>query len=225
MTLKQTAVTSAIGLALAGASLSAQANLTTTTILSFGGNSYFTVQVSDTTFTTTNIASFLGIHIGVLQPAFGTHGGKPNGTESPSVDIPHSFFGNTGLWQIIGTPVTVLSQSGNTATLDFTGWDWPWNGIASIPVNDPVNFPSDTGIANLVCSLASCSNTSSYTLDHAGHVPIGDQSGFGGVLFSTHLEGQFSAVPVPAAFWLFGSGIAGITAFARRRGAKYQRGA
>jgi hypothetical protein len=228
MKLKQTAVASAIGLALAGASLSAQANLTTTSVLSFtlgtssgpaGSGSWFGIGVDPGNNITvyTPIESFQGIRIGVLQPASGTHSGLPDGTESPSVSKPDSLFGNTGLWQIIGTPVTQLSHSGNTATLDFRGWDWPWNGTSSIPQSDPVNFPGDTGIATMTCSLASCSNTSSYTLDYAGHVPLGNSSGLGGAPFTTHLEGQVEAVPLPAALWLFGSGIAGLAAFARRR--------
>jgi hypothetical protein len=230
MKLKQTAVASAIGLALAGTSLSAQANLTTTTVLSFtlgtsngpvGSGSWFGVGVDPGNNITvyTPIESFQGIHIGVLQPASGTHAGAPNGTESPSVSKPDLFFANTGLWQIIGTPVTQISHSGNTATLDFRGWDWPWNGIPSIPQSDPANFPGDTGIATMTCSLASCSNTSSYTLDYAGHVPLSHPSGFGGVVFTTHLEGHVGPepIPLPAALWLFGSGIAGLAAFARRR--------
>lgn len=233
MKLKKSAVTAAVSLALGGASLSAQANLTTTAVLSFtlwdmstsvpvvGDGSWFGVDVDPANNITvyTPIESFEGIRIGYLQPASGTHSGFPNGSESPSVSKPDTFFANTGLWQVIGTPVTVLSQSGNSATLDFQGWDWPWNGISSIPMSDSTNFSSDTGIATMTCSSVSCSNTSSYTLDYAGHVPLGDPSGFGGVLFTTHLEGHIgpAPVPVPAALWLFGSGIAGLAAMARRR--------
>lgn len=232
MKLTKSAVASAIGLALAGASLSAQANLTTTTVLSFtpapggtsgtqpalGSGSWFSILVDpgNNQQIYTPIDSFQGVHIGVLQPASSSHPGAPDGSESPSVDMPHEFFSNTGMHGINGPAVTVASQSGGSATLNFTGWYWDWNGVNDIQLYEP--SLGDTGIATLTCSSASCSNTSSYTLDYTGHIEIGGPAGFGGEQYSLHLEGQIaSPVPVPAAVWLFGSGLAGVVAMARRR--------
>ncbi len=53
-----------------------------------------------------------------------------------------------------------------------------------------------------------------------GPRPKGDVSGFGGVLYGLHLEGKIgggAAVPVPAAAWLFGSGLIGLVGIARRK--------
>ena len=68
-------------------------------------------------------------------------------------------------------------------------------------------FPGDTGLATITCSTLSCSHGNSYVLDYSGHVPFDGSSGFGGVHYSLHLEGVVSAVPVPAAIWLFSSGL------------------
>lgn len=54
------------------------------------------------------------------------------------------------------------------------------------------------------------------TLNHFATVPIGDPSGTGGVSYALHLEGTISAVPVPVAMWLFGSGLLGLIGVARR---------
>ena len=157
-----------------------------------------------------------GIILGTAQAASGSHSGAPDGTESPGIDNPWSFFGNTGMHQST-SPVNILSASGNTMTLDFTGWNVTWNGISSIPMGgDTANFPTDTGIATVTCAV-DCAVGDTYVLDYAAHVPLGDASGFGGVAYAIHLEGTISAVPVPAAVWLFGSGLLGLAGVARRR--------
>jgi hypothetical protein len=140
-------------------------------------------------------------------------------TETPSIDEPWGFFGNTGMHYTMGTAVTeVGSHTGNTAELDFSGWTVTWNGIPVIPMGgDSVNFTEDTGKALITCSTDSCSVSSTYVLDYEAHVPIGDASGFGGVKYTLHLEGHVAPVPLPAAAWLFGSGLLGLAGVARRR--------
>ncbi|WJW75207.1 VPLPA-CTERM sorting domain-containing protein [Thiohalobacter sp. IOR34] len=174
----------------------------------------------------TPIAPFNGVIVdGVTtQAASDSHSGEPDGSENPDIDDPWSFFGNTGMHQTT-SPISVVSNDGaGTVELDFTGWDVTWNGIASIPMGgDTANFASDTGIAVMTCGV-DCGDGDTFVLDYAAHVPLGDASGFGGVAYALHLEGTISgtlpavsAVPVPAAVWLFGSGLVGLVGVARRK--------
>jgi hypothetical protein len=248
MKMKKTTLSAAMAVALGGVSANALADLTTTAVLQFNPglcadgsiatqntNCYYSAPVSSGSFFAMDgngdgqlkakefvgITMNNGITIGVVQGASGSHGGPPNGTESPNIDLPWNFFGNTGMHQTT-SPITVLTDNGATKTLDFSGWDVTWNGLASIPMGgDTANFPADTGIATITCSTASCSASSTFVLDYQAHVPSGDPSNFGGVLYGLHLEGHVAGaaavIPVPAAAWLFGSGLVGLVGIARRR--------
>jgi len=157
----------------------------------------------------TPIGSFNGIHIGSSQAAGGSHTGGINGSESPNIDAPWTFFGGTGMHQTTSR-ITATSVTANGATLDMSGWNWNWNGIPSIPL-------VQQGAAIMNCTPgSSCSNSSSYTLDAAFHV---NGAGFTTVSYALHLEGHVSNVPVPAAIWLFGSGLIGLFGIARRKNA------
>ncbi len=148
-----------------------------------------------------------------LTPATGSHAGSINGSESPVSDI-WEFFGNTGM-DYLTSPMV----DNGDGTVDMTGWNVTWNGIAVIPMGgDPANFAGDTGLGILSCGA--CGVSDAFTLDYAAHVPLGDASGFGGVAYALHLEGtvaSVSSVPVPAAVWLFGSGLLGLVGVARRK--------
>ena len=133
----------------------------------------------------TRIESFRGIVIGESQLASGSHSGLVNGSESPDIDLPWNFFGNTGMHQTIA-PVTVLSGSGNTQTLDMSVWNVTWNGIPSIPM-------VPTGDAVVTCDT-NCSNGENFTLDAAFHT---NGAGFTTVPYSLHLEGVISGPGEP----------------------------
>lgn len=112
-------------------------------------------------------------------------------------------------------PTSVVSASGNTATLDFSGISVDWNGIDAIPLHDPIGFPADTGLAFITCAN-DCGLGDTYILDYAGHTTL-TQTGKDGVPFLIHLEGTVTAVPLPAGVWLFGSGLLGLVEMARRK--------
>jgi len=182
--------------------------------------SFFTIGGSNA-----NLSNFNGIILGTTQLASGSHSGPFNGTEQPGIDIPWEFSSNTGMHQST-SPINIISQT----ELDFTGWSVTWNGIADINLGgcgqiDPADnggfsgcdFDRDgtddavnTGIANITIT------GDTYVLDYFANVSTFDPSGKGNAGYSLHLEGIIiHAVPVPAAVWLFGSGLLGLMGVAR----------
>ncbi|MHB8474372.1 MAG: VPLPA-CTERM sorting domain-containing protein [Gammaproteobacteria bacterium] len=200
------------------------------------GASWFSMQVGPTTTLYTGVQNGLdgGIKVGVAQtlpPGVVSHGGAPYGgtftTDTGRIDTGWGFFGNTGMDFTIN-PTNVTSGGGNSgSTLDFTGWRVTWNTIPVINMGGgsqvvtgtkgTTTYNNGTGLATVTCSDASCSNGSTFTLDYSAVVPQKDPSGFGGVPYALHLTGTVSSVPVPAAAWLFGSGLVGLVGVARRK--------
>ena len=237
MDLKKTTLGTAIVAAMGGVSMSAQAALSNTATLQFDTGSPFVASCllgtvppcSDTRFEETDmggsyfgmdtidgngsispaektaISMFAPLAIAGGQVAAGSHAGNPDGSESPAIDNAWGFAGNTGMHSN-SAPIT-WTGTGSTKTLDIPGWAVIWSGFDE---NNPITMP---GTATLVCSTASCSDTSTYTLDMSIHVPVA----FTSVAYTLHLEGHVNAVPVPAAAWLFGSGVIGLAGVARRR--------
>ncbi len=132
-------------------------------------------------------------------------------TESPGIDEPWKFFGYTGM-SFATTGITVVADDGaGNFELDFSGWRLNWLGVPSVDVGNGAN-------AILTCSTAACEAGATFTLDYAATIPFGDPSGFGGVPYALHLVGgTIGEVPVPAAVWLFGSGLVGLLGIARRK--------
>lgn len=164
-----------------------------------------------------------GVVMGVTQIALGSHYGSPDGTESPRIDAPTEFYGTTGMHGN-STPVTILSDLGTTKLLDFSGWHYIFNGIepttpsVGIWLGSNYSDPASSGIATLVCGTVACSNGDTFTLDYAARVPLGEPTCCGGLYYELHIEGVIQgAVPVPAAAWLFGSGMLALLSAAGRR--------
>ena len=205
----------AIAIALMAAAGSANAALVNGSILTIDAGSNFTMEVSPGFHLPTAITGLNGIELGTTQAASGSHTGAPDATESPNIDNPWLFFGNTGM-HYTSAATNVLSASGNTATVDMSGWGVTWNGIAAIPMGSGAWGTNADGVADITCGV-DCSVGDTYTLTYTATVPVGDASGFGGVAYGLNLTGTVSEVPVPAAVWLFGSGLVGLAAVARRR--------
>jgi hypothetical protein len=163
----------------------------------------------------------IGSYPNVTQLASGSHAGFPNGNETPSIDAPWAFYGNTGM-HLTQSPVTVASNNNaGTVTLEFAGWKVAWNGIEDgnasflyIPMGgcalNGVQYCAggtdiDAGTtSSLTCysdagrtTIADCSLGSYFLLSHSAHVPLGDPSGFGGVLYGLQLVGQIGGFNTP----------------------------
>lgn len=180
-----------------------------------GSGSWFAISPSPGQFVYTPVTSFNGLDInGGAQPASGSHSGLPDGSESPYIDLPWSFFGNTGM-HMTTSPVNVISQSGNTVLLDFSGWSVTWTDQI-IELGGASWGSNPDGIAILTCAI-DCSNigtvegNEAWTLDYTSTVQSG---AFLGVQYALHLE---SVVPLPAAVWLFVPGLLSLVALGRRK--------
>lgn len=136
------------------------------------------------------------------------------------VTAPDTFYSATGYWLF-----TIAPTGSTEGGLDMSGWNWPWNGVPSIPLGSGAWQPGNC--ADLGCSGYTFTDGigrlqwdgmygHAYTLDFASTVPLGEPSGFGGVQFYTHLEGVV-AIPEPAQVWMFAAALPILFGFAKRR--------
>ncbi|MDN5941657.1 MAG: VPLPA-CTERM sorting domain-containing protein [Nitrospira sp.] len=111
-----------------------------------------------------------------------------------------AFPGNPG-----GAPAPTGSTTGSTMTVDLSSL---FAGVTGPLFNSTLNIGEPaTGTFNTTTNAFNISWTQPFT-----GVPFLTSGNF-------RLQGtaQLAAVPLPAAVWLFGSGVAGVIAFARRR--------
>lgn len=166
-----------------------------------------------------------GLVIGTTTAQGASHPGAVTSGDTNAIDRPWTFFSNTG-----SDYVTVPVTGGTTAGLNLSGWTVTWNGIAAIPMGTGA-WATGTGAGHTGATGTFANGIANfywngvygatYSLDYRATVPIGDASGFGGVKYELHLEGIAGLlppeVPVPAAVWLFGSGLFGLLGMARRK--------
>lgn len=154
---------------------------------------------------------------------------------TPDIDSPWQFFGEAGVHSTV-SPVTILSDSGTgTVELDFSGWRVHWNDFV-IDVGKNSWGSNPDGVAILNCS-SDCSSGDTFSLFYTAQVDEGpftdvryrfgldnanllsNLASNGGVVEDLGIiaTGTISAVPVPAAVWLFGSGLIGLVSIASRR--------
>jgi len=225
----------AMTLALMTVTGSANAALVNGSILNIGEGSFFDMGPKGTEvdigiitapgFDGQFITGYQGLVLGTVQTPSGSHSGAPDGSESPTVDNPWLLFGITTGMHGTESASNVLSASGNTATVDLSGWVIAWNGqdsasgVATIPMGTGAWFGSTVdGVAQVTCGF-DCGDGDSYSLIYSATVPREPNSciNCSPTLYLLNLTGTISAVPVPAAVWLFGSGMIGLVGVARRR--------
>ena len=195
--------------ALCGSANVGAALLPTSTLL-IGQDSYWEIEG----MSPVAVSGHDHLRLGTAQSASVGHFGLPDGSENPGIDAPMEFFNNTVLHQTTA-PVSVLSASGNTATLDFSGWEWVWHLYSHSTATGAWTGNPD-GVADVTCQ-STCADGEHYMLSYSGTIEIGTGSGIGGERYELVLHGTVSAVPVPAAAWLFASGLVGLLGLARRR--------
>jgi len=193
----------AIGSVLMSVTGASQAALDNTDILNINVGSFFTMGggtvVAAPGFDGQNITGNEGLVLGTIQTPAGSHSGAPGTVagEAPTVDNPWIFFGNTGM---SGTESNsnVLSASGNTATVDLSGWVVAWNnldsaaGVPTIPMGAGAWFDTTTdGVAKVTCGV-DCEDGDTFTLIYSATVPDGDPSNFGNTQYLLSLTGTIT---------------------------------
>lgn len=178
----------------------------------------------------TGLISNDGLILGSAQPA--TPG-------SPGIDQAWDFFQMQGV-HYTSSPVTIISDDGQgNVELDFSGWSVNWNGN-EIGLGGSSWGSNPDGVAQMTCST-DCSDGDSFNIFYTATVTEGAfigvryRLGFdGNSLASAALAvegaaigpiedlgvvatGTISSVPVPAAVWLFGTGLLALAGLARRR--------
>lgn len=120
-----------------------------------------------------------------------------------------AFFGADGFHFTSAAPTVTGDDGAGNATASLNWWV-NWNAG---------NIDMSTGADAVITCGNTCEVGDTFVLDYSAIVPASDPS-FGGVFYAVHLEGTIaapSAIPVPAAVWLFGSGLIGLAGVARRR--------
>jgi len=174
-----------------------------TSLPAANSGSYFAMEVSVGTQIVTGVSGFDNLVIGTTQLASSSTIGN--------IDNPWMFSGNQGVHESTSN-TNIISASGDTVTVDFSGWGVFWN-------ENSINLGTgiSNGVATITCDTGSgCSDGAGYVLDYFATTAVGDISSKGGVSYNLHLEGTISAVPVPAAIWLFTSGLIGLFAVFRK---------
>lgn len=148
---------------------------------------------------------------GIDGPTEGSVDGDGNPIGTPltpgQIDGGWDFFGAHGWHTTSAAPAIASDDGAGNVTLSMTGWTVHWNGG---------NIDMGLGANAIMTCAVDCSSGDTYVLDYAATVPTGS---FANVNYQLHLEGTISTavIPVPAAVWLFGSGLLGLVGIARRR--------
>jgi len=148
------------------------------------------IAAGGTVFDSANLDYLSGLIIGTAQPTI------------PDIDQLWTST-VTGVMGNHRTTSAVTDLGGNT--LDFTGW------VMSIGGNDYA-FGAQQGSATYSF------DGTNFTLDYHWDATYNGNIGLGPLdvtLYDLHLAG--TVVPVPAAVWLFGSGLLGLVGMARRK--------
>ncbi len=143
-----------------------------------------------------------------------TFDGSPSADAATSiVTFPFQFFGNVGVHTAADdtvnfgkTPVTG-DLTGTALTLDLNSWSAFWNGTSF-----------NQGATGVTATVDGSGNFSaSWDADVIGG-PFDGQTGHWNITgVAAAAVGTTNPVPVPAAVWLFGSGLVGLVGVARRR--------
>ena len=168
-----------------------------------------------------------GITIGQTTGVGASHSGAPLPGDTNEITAPWLFSGSTGSDQL-----TVATTGDTTNGLDMSGWTINYNGASynmgggswDVPsCADPGTECSNAIFAEGVADISwSGVYGDSYILFYSATIPdLLSPEGIGPKYFlkltGTVEQGLVPEVPVPAAVWLFGSGLLGLIGVMRRK--------
>ena len=166
-----------------------------------------------------------GFTIGQTTGVGASHGGAPLPGDTGEITAPWDLLANTGSDQL-----TIAATGDTTNGLDMSGWTLNWNGSGPIEMGtgawNVLNCAAshlDCAGATFVDGIADVSWSGvygdSYTLFYSATIQAGGLNGLSYFLKLTGTveQGLVPAVPVPAAVWLFGSGLLSLVGVARRK--------
>ncbi len=139
-----------------------------------------------------------------------------NGSTQAGIDT-FTYYGAPGSNETLGSGISILSASGDTATVNMSGWKVDWGTVQDIPMGGLAWSTGYTaGVGNITCAAGSgCAVGSTYTLKYTATVPAGDASGFGTVKYYLETHGVV-AVPEASTYGMMLAGL-GLVGFAVRR--------
>lgn len=129
-----------------------------------------------------------------------------------------TFYGAPGSLETLGTGISILSASGDTASLNMSGLKWNWNSTTAVMGTSAWSSGYANGVGNLTCAAGSgCAQGSAYTLKYTATIPPGDPSGASSYQFYYELHGTVGAVPEASTYGMMLAGLGAIGVAVRRR--------
>lgn len=153
------------------------------------------------------------------QYAFLYNGSDLTLTGAPQSNIATwSFYQAPGSIETIGTGISILSASGDSASLNMSGLKWNYLGSPAVMGTGAWSSGYTNGVGNLTCAVGSgCSIGSVYTLKYTATVPVGDPSALGAIKYYFELHGTVGAVPEASTYGMMLAGLGVIGVAVRRR--------
>lgn len=142
-----------------------------------------------------------------------------------------TYYDMPGSLKTAGIGLSILSASGDTATINMSGLKMNWYSVQDISLGSGAWSPGYTNsVGYLTCSTGSgCAAGSDFTLKYTATIPVGDPSGFGSVKFYLELHGcvnpltgtcttpTIPTIPEASTYAMMLAGLGLVGAMARRR--------
>ena len=137
---------------------------------------------------------------------------------APQTNIASLIYYFPGDLQTVGTGISILSASGDTATVDMSGLTFNWNGYPNYLGTRAWSSGYTNGVGNITCETGSeCAIGSAYTLKYTATVTTDTYADLAGVKFYFELHGTVGAVPEASTYSMMLVGLGLLGAAVRRR--------